>query len=78
MRFMTILFFVLPLMAQSADQQLTREIFKQVAPRITTRSETFRLVSEGVVTSTGARHRIQAVVHVGSQAVETLSYREDL
>jgi general secretion pathway protein K len=57
---------------------MTREIFKQMAGRITARSETFRIVSEGVVTSTGARHRIQAVVHVGSQTVETLSYREDL
>jgi general secretion pathway protein K len=57
---------------------MTHEIFKQVAPRITVRSETFRLVSEGVVTSTGARHRIQAIVHVGPQTVETLSYREDL
>ena len=57
---------------------MTHEIFKQVAARITARSETFRLVSEGVVTSTGARHRIQVTVHVGSQTVETLSYREDL
>lgn len=57
---------------------LTREVFKSVAPRVTARSETFRILSEGLVTSTGARKRIQVVVRVGSSSVSTLSYREDL
>ena len=52
--------------------------FKQAAPRITARSETFRILCEGKVGSTGARKRIQAIVRIGSQEVVTLSYREDL
>jgi competence ComEA-like helix-hairpin-helix protein len=57
---------------------LSREIFKQVAPRVTARSETFRIISEGKVTSSGATQRIQAIVHVGLNSVDMLSYREDL
>jgi DNA uptake protein ComE-like DNA-binding protein len=57
---------------------ITREIFKQVAPRVTARSETFRILSEGKITSTGARQRIQVIVRVGSSDIQTLSYREDL
>ncbi|MEO6183813.1 MAG: helix-hairpin-helix domain-containing protein [Verrucomicrobiota bacterium] len=57
---------------------MTREIFKQVAPRITARSDTFRIISEGKVTSTGARQRIEAIVHIERYTIETLSYREDL
>jgi competence ComEA-like helix-hairpin-helix protein len=57
---------------------VTQQIFKQAAPRITARSETFRILSEGKVSSSGARKRIQAIVHIGSQDVDTLSYREDL
>lgn len=56
---------------------MNQEIFKQVAPLVTSRSETFRILSEGKVTSTGARQRIQAIVHVGLNNVATLSYRED-
>ncbi len=56
---------------------LTQDIFKQVAPRVTARSETFRILSEGKVKSTGARQRIQEIVHVGLQGVTTVSYRED-
>jgi DNA uptake protein ComE-like DNA-binding protein len=54
------------------------QIFKQLAGRVTVRSETFRIISEGTVESTGARQRIQAIVHVGKDDVQTLSYREDL
>ncbi len=57
---------------------MNRQIFKQVAPRVTARSETFRILSEGKVSSSGARKRIQAIVHVGSTHIDTLSYREDL
>ena len=56
---------------------MNQEIFKQVAPLVTARSETFRILSEGRVTSTGARQRIQVVVHIGLNDVATLSYRED-
>jgi DNA uptake protein ComE-like DNA-binding protein len=57
---------------------ITRDIFKQVAPRVSARSETFRIVSEGRVDSTGARQRIQVIVNVGLHNIATLSYREDL
>jgi competence ComEA-like helix-hairpin-helix protein len=56
---------------------MTSAIFKQVAPLVSARSETYRIVCEGRVNSTGARQRIQAVVHVGLSDVSTLSYRED-
>lgn len=56
---------------------MTPEIFKQVAPLVSARSETYRIVSEGKVNSTGARQRIQEIVHVGLTDVSTLSYRED-
>jgi competence ComEA-like helix-hairpin-helix protein len=56
---------------------MNRQIFKQVAPRVTVRSETFRILSEGRVNSTGARKRIQVVVRVGPAEIDTLSYRED-
>jgi competence ComEA-like helix-hairpin-helix protein len=57
---------------------MNREIFKQVAPKVTARSETFRILSEGKVTSTGARKRVEVVVRFGSFNFDTLSYREDL
>jgi len=57
---------------------MNREIFKQVAPLLTARSETYRILSEGKVTSSGARQRIQVIVRVGLQDIRTLSYREDL
>jgi competence ComEA-like helix-hairpin-helix protein len=56
---------------------LTRAIFKQVAPRVATRSETFRLLSEGQVTSSHIRQRMEVVVHVGRNRIDTLAYRED-
>ena len=56
---------------------LTPEIFKQLAPLVTVRSETFRILGEGRVKSTGATQRIQAIVRVNLDGVKTLSYRED-
>jgi competence ComEA-like helix-hairpin-helix protein len=56
---------------------MTRDIFKQVAPLVSARSETFRILSEGKVKSSGARQRIQEIVHVGLNDLTTLSYRED-
>jgi competence ComEA-like helix-hairpin-helix protein len=57
---------------------LTREMFQQVSPLVCARSETFRILSEGRVDSTGTRKRIEAVVRLGSTGFETLGYREDL
>lgn len=57
---------------------MTRNIFKQVAPLVTARSETYRILAEGKVTSSGTRQRIQVIVHVGVHNIDTLSYREDL
>jgi DNA uptake protein ComE-like DNA-binding protein len=57
---------------------MSRDIFKQVAPRVSARSETFRILSEGRMTATGARRRVQVIVHLGATEIETLSYREDL
>ena len=56
---------------------MTNDILKQIAPRICARSETFRILSEGQVKSTGAKQRIREIVHVGLTSVTTVSYRED-
>jgi hypothetical protein len=57
---------------------MSRDIFKQVANRVTARSETFRIISEGKMNSSGVRQRIQVIVHIGQSEVRTLAYREDL
>jgi DNA uptake protein ComE-like DNA-binding protein len=56
---------------------MDRELFKQLAPRVSARSETYRILSEGQVESTGVRKRLLVIVRVGSMSVETLAYRED-
>jgi DNA uptake protein ComE-like DNA-binding protein len=56
---------------------MTRDIFKNLALLVTTRSETYRILAEGRVKSTGARQRIQVVVRVNLDGVKTLEYRED-
>lgn len=56
---------------------MSQDRFRQIAPRLTSRSETFRILSEGTVRSTGVRARIQTIVHVGLRDLNTLSYRED-
>lgn len=56
---------------------MTVDNFKQVAPRVTARSETFRILAEGRVRGTGIRQRVQAIVRVGLNQVKTLAYRED-
>ncbi len=56
---------------------LTSDIFKQIAPLVTARSETYRILSEGKISSTGARQRILAIVHIGLDDQKTLSWRED-
>ena len=58
-------------------QGFTRDIFKQVTPLVSARSETFRILSEGKVKSTGTCQRLQVIVRVGLHDVQMLSYRED-
>ena len=57
---------------------MTRDIFKQLAPRVCTRSQTYRIVGEGRIASTGARKRVEMIVRLGAVSVDTLAYREDL
>ena len=57
--------------------EMTRDLFKQIAPLITARSETYRILCEGKINSTGTRQRIQAIVHVGLSSQQILSWRED-
>lgn len=56
---------------------MDRDRFKQLAPRVSARSETYRILSEGQVGSTGVRKRILETVRVGPSRIETLAYRED-
>jgi competence ComEA-like helix-hairpin-helix protein len=55
----------------------SQNLLRQVAPLVSARSETFRILSEGKIKSTGVRQRIQMIVHVGLNDIGTLSYRED-
>jgi DNA uptake protein ComE-like DNA-binding protein len=57
--------------------EMTRDLFKQVAPLVTARSETYRLLCEGKITSSGVRQRIQAIIHIGLSSQELVSWRED-
>ncbi len=57
---------------------VTPEVYKRVSARVSARSETFRITSEGRIPSSGARKRIETIVRVNSQNVTTLSCREDL
>jgi hypothetical protein len=60
---------------------MTRAIFKQLVaadPLVTARSETYRITCEGKINSSGARQRIEEIVHIGRSDIETLAYREDL
>jgi hypothetical protein len=57
---------------------MTQDLFKKVCPRVTTRADTYRVLSEGIFPSTGARARIQAVLRLDGYSIDILSYREDL
>jgi DNA uptake protein ComE-like DNA-binding protein len=57
---------------------LSREVFQRLAPKVTVRSENFRIISEGVVPSSGARRRIELIVRLTSRGIDTISYRENL
>jgi competence ComEA-like helix-hairpin-helix protein len=56
---------------------MSSDIFKRVAPLVSARSETFRIISEGRINSSGVRQRIQEIVHIGLHDITTVSYRED-
>lgn len=56
---------------------MTPEIFKRLAPRVTARSETYRILAEGRIRSSGVRQRLQVTVRIGLNDVQTLAYRED-
>ena len=56
---------------------MTRDIFKQLAPRVSVRSDTFRILCEGRVGAGGTRQRIQEIVRMTADGLTTLSYRED-
>lgn len=56
---------------------MNQQLFKQIAPLVTARSETFRILSEGMVNSSGVRQRIQVIVHLGLRDVSMLSDREE-
>ncbi len=56
---------------------ITPDLLKQIIPLVTARSETYRILAEGRVKSTGVRQRIQVIVRVNLDGVKTLSYRED-
>jgi competence ComEA-like helix-hairpin-helix protein len=56
---------------------ISQDLFKQLAPLVTARSETFRILCEGRINSSGVHQRIQAIVHVGLDDIKILSWRED-
>lgn len=56
---------------------MTRPLFKQLAPKVTTRSETYHVLSEGRIPSSGARSRIEMVFRFNETGVDVYSYRED-
>ncbi len=57
--------------------EMTTDILKQVAPLLSVRSETFRILCEGRIDSSRVSQRIQEIVHIGLHSVTTVSYRED-
>lgn len=57
---------------------MTHELFKQLSANITVRSDTYRIISEGKVGSSGAQRRIEVIVQLGKNSIDTISYRENL
>ncbi|MBN2490885.1 MAG: helix-hairpin-helix domain-containing protein [Planctomycetes bacterium] len=55
----------------------TTDVFRQVNPRIAVRSDTWRIVAEGELPSSGAFQRVVAVLRVGNRQPSTLYYREE-
>jgi DNA uptake protein ComE-like DNA-binding protein len=58
-------------------QGFDSDLLKQVAPLVSARSETFRILGEGRIKSSGTRARVQEIVHVGLHSLTAVSYRED-
>lgn len=56
---------------------MSADLFKQLARRVTVRSETFRILCEGRVKSSGVRQRLMVTVRVGTKEVQNLAWRED-
>lgn len=56
---------------------MSSQLLKQIAPLLSVRSETFRILSEGKIASSKVTQRIQEIVHIGLHSVTTVSYRED-
>jgi competence ComEA-like helix-hairpin-helix protein len=56
---------------------ITAETFKKLNPRVAVHSNTWRVISEGEVPSSGARSRIQAVIRLDRNEVVVLRFREE-
>ena len=56
---------------------LNQDILKQILPRISARSETYRILAEGTISGRETRRQIEVVVRVNSSSISTLAYRED-
>ncbi|MFN0057971.1 MAG: helix-hairpin-helix domain-containing protein [Planctomycetota bacterium] len=57
---------------------INAELYAKLSQRVTARARTYRVISEGLVPSTGARQSLRVVFRIGELDVETLSFREDL
>lgn len=56
---------------------VTKDIFKRVSPRVTARSETYRILAEGRIIESGVRARTEVTIRVTPSDVSTISWRED-
>ena len=56
---------------------MDRDRLKQLLPRITARSGTYRIHAEGTVPGRGNRRHIETVVRISATGFTTLAYRED-
>ncbi len=54
-----------------------RDRLKLLLPRVTARSETYRIHAEGTVPGRGNRRHIETVVRISATGFTTLAYRED-
>lgn len=58
-------------------QGMTRDILGPIVSRLATRSETYRILAEGIIPGRETRRRIEAIVRIGNSDITTLAYRED-
>lgn len=54
---------------------ITTEIFKGLEKRISARSETFKIISEGMIPSSNVTHRLETIIRVDSGDMTTISFR---